>query len=67
MSAMKELYMEANDEYVKWTYDKAVGNELNIDIWVEAYMLGYANGMKNGVESSWKTTWNREKSDVLES
>ena len=59
MSAMKELYTEAVEEFQKWT-DRTVGDDLDMDMWVEAYMLGYANGMKGGAEASWKTTWREE-------
>ena len=54
MSAMKELYTEAVEEFQKWA-DKNMGienavEELNIDIWIEAYMLGYVNATKGEVK-----------------
>ena len=64
MSAMKELYTEAVEEFHKWEDekygDKTPLADMHVDLWVEAYMLGYANGMKGGAEASWKTTWNKE-------
>ena len=45
MPRYEELYMEANDEYVKWAAS-ARGDELSIDMWIEAYMAGYASAMK---------------------
>jgi hypothetical protein len=63
MSAMKELYTEAVEEFHKWEDekygDKTPLADMHVDMWVEAYMLGYANGMKGGAEASWKTTWNK--------
>lgn len=51
MSAMKELYTEAIEEFHKWE-DKRYGiatplADMHVDIWVEAYMMGYANGVKS--------------------
>lgn len=63
MSAMKELYTEAVEEFHKWEDekygDKTPLADMHVDMWVEAYMLGYANGMKGGAEASWKTTWHK--------
>ena len=72
MSAMKELYTEAVEEFHKWEDekygDKTPLADMHVDMWVEAYMLGYANGMKGGAEASWKITWNKgEEKNVLES
>ena len=70
MSAMKELYTEAVEEFHKWEDekygDKTPLADMHVDMWVEAYMLGYANGMKGGAEASWKITWNKGVLDVLE-
>ena len=63
MSAMKELYTEAVEEFHKWEDekygDKTPLADMHVDMWVEAYMMGYANGMKGGAEASWKTTWHK--------
>jgi len=51
MSAIKELYTEAVEEFQKWEDekygDKTPLADMHVDMWVEAYMMGYANGMKN--------------------
>ena len=52
MSVMKELQIEAVEEFHKWEEGK-YGDKtplvelLHVDMWVEAYMLGYANGVKS--------------------
>lgn len=51
MGAFKNVQIEAVEEFHKWA-DKNMGienavEELNIDIWIEAYMMGYANGVKS--------------------
>ena len=50
MSAMKELYTEAVEEFHKWEDekygDKTPLADMHVDMWVEAYMLGYVNATK---------------------
>ena len=50
MSAMKELYTEAVEEFHKWEDekygDKTPLADIHVDMWVEAYMLGYVNATK---------------------
>jgi len=54
MSAMKELYTEAVEEFQKWEDekygDKTPLADMHVDMWVEAYMLGYVNAMKGEVK-----------------
>ena len=49
MSAMKELYTEAVEEFHKWEDekygDKTPLADMHVDMWVEAYTLGYVSGM----------------------
>ncbi len=54
MSAMKELYTEAVEEFQKWEDekygDKTPLADMHVDMWVEAYMLGYVNATKGEVK-----------------
>ncbi len=54
MSAMKEMYFEANDKFYEWESFK-FGNKSPLSdddrlLWIEGYMFGYASGTDNTEE-----------------